>query len=273
MLKLINSQYNSLCCSVCAGLTWGWYCVYLERCAVMLGSKGEAACWLPASVACDSEASRTLRCLEESLLLLLPRTIIGTRCWRLYLVVMDCLDWSFVGIWNRHLRVELVCSVWVREHMQAVDPALGVDSPWFLQLLIRIAIVQSAGRVLSLLQLSHWRIALVISILVGLVLPIIYINISLLDLHHIQVDSEGWIALMGSSILFKQLHSVYIRAWREREASSHRGLLISQQSILLGTLSFQDPGLIYFIFTSRILNPSRATDPSVNLILLTKRLI
>lgn len=114
---------------------------------------------------------------------------------------------------------------------------------------------------------------MVISILVGLVLPIIYINISLLDLHHIQVDSEGWIALMGSSILFKQLHSVYIRAWREREASSHRGLLVSQQSILLGTLSFQDPGLIYFIFTSRILNPSRATDPSVNLILLTKRLI
>ena len=126
--------------------------------------------------------------------------------------------------------------------MQAVDPALGVDSPWFLR-----AVLQSAGRVLSLLQLSHWRIALVC--------------ISLLDLHHIQVDSERWIALMGSSILFKQLHSVYIRAWREREASSHRGLLVSQQSILLGTLSFRDPGL-----TSRILNPSRATDPSVNLI-------
>jgi len=126
--------------------------------------------------------------------------------------------------------------------MQAVDPALGVDSPWFLW-----AVVQSAGRVLSLLQLSRWRIALV--------------HISLLNLHHIQVDSERWIALIGSSILFKQLHSVYIRAWREREASSHRGLLVPQQSILLGTLSFQDPGL-----TSRILNPSRATGPSVNLI-------
>lgn len=117
--------------------------------------------------------------------------------------------------------------------MQAVDSALGVDSPWFLR-----AVVQSAGRVLSLIQLSHWRIALV--------------HISLLDLHHIQVDSERWIALMGSSILLKQLHSVYIRAWREREASSHRGLLVSQQSILLGTLSFQD---------------GRATDPGVKLIL------
>jgi hypothetical protein len=127
--------------------------------------------------------------------------------------------------------------------MQAVDSALGVDSPWFLR-----AVVQSAGRVLSLIQLSHWRIALV--------------HISLLDLHHIQVDSERWIALMGSSILLKQLHSVYIRAWREREAPSHRGLLVSQQSILLGTLSFQDPGL-----TSRILNPGRATDPGVKLIL------
>jgi len=127
-----------------------------------------------------------------------------------------------------------------------IDPALGVDSPWFLW-----AVVQSAGRVLSLL-LSRWRIALV---------HIYIIYISLLNLHHIQVDSEQWIALIGSSILFKQLHSVYIRAWREREASSHRGLLVSQQSILLGTLSFQDPGL-----TSRILNPSRATDPSVNLI-------
>ena len=117
--------------------------------------------------------------------------------------------------------------------MQAVDSALGVDSPWFLR-----AVIQSAGRVLSLIQLSHWRIALV--------------HISLLDLHHIQVDSERWIALMGSSILLKQLHSVYIRAWREREASSHRGLLVSQQSILLGTLSFQD---------------GRATDPGVKLIL------
>lgn len=93
------------------------------------------------------------------------------------------------------------------------------------------------------------------------------VHIFLLDLHHIQVDSERWIALMGSSILLKQLHSVYIRAWREREASSHRGLLVSQQSILLGintinTLSFQDPGL-----TSRILNPGRATDPGIDLVL------
>ena len=234
MFKFINSQNHSLCCGVCAGLTWG-----CKRWAVIRGSKGEATCWLPAGVACDGEASCTLRCLKESL----PRAKFGTRCWRLYLVVMDGLDWSFVGIWNRHLRIELVCSVRVREHMQAVDPALGVDSPWLL-----LAIVQSAGRVLSLLQLPHWSIA--------------FIHISLLDLHHVQVGSERWIALMGSSILFKQLHSVYVRVWREREASSHRGLLVPQQSILLGTLSFQGPGP-----TCRILNPSRATYPSVNLIL------